>query len=95
MQGIDSKTLQSTMVNAFTLFVVKGPRLGVYMLKRFTSHAARRGAHKPSLRGCRPWQSMAAILHGSPRRCAPRDDELMQSIPKRFAIADRKKEIFL
>jgi hypothetical protein len=94
MQGTKSKPPHSVMVNAYPLLLDKDLRPGVYKPKRFTSHAARRGAKKPSLRGRRPWQSMVAILHGSPRRCAPRDDGLMRSIPKRFPAAD-PMEFFL
>ena len=40
----------------------------------------------PSLRGRRPWQSRASCLHGSPRRVAPRYDELAKRLRTVWAV---------
>jgi len=51
------------------------------------SHAA-----NPSLRGRRPWQSMTSSTHGSPRRCAPRDDGMLRPDP---SVGDTKPSLRL
>ena len=55
------------------------PSRGAHRWANRTSPRQTPQSPSPSLRGPGPWQSMTSRNHGSPRRCAPRDDACVQA----------------
>jgi len=64
----------------------------VYLRDHYYAIASEAKQSMPSLRGRRPWQSMTSRTHGSPRRCAPRDDAMLRPEP---SVGDTKPSLRL